>query len=156
MCGRITVEEQRIWVAGGSPSTRTDYETGDGRGEQSCTITIQICIKDIYVRNAGRAKKDFVVAAMRDDEDDTRSIIGRLQRSMTKRAMRERYGGEEGRVQVEGRANVGFSLIHRGRAAVEERTGECSNHNHAGREASEVRASAGRDKSESERQKLSR
>ena len=75
---------------------------------------------------------------------------------MTKQARQERHGGEEGRVQAEGRANVGFSLIHRGRAAVEERAGECSNHNHAGREACEVRASAGRDKSESERQKLSR
>ena len=75
---------------------------------------------------------------------------------MTRRARRERHGGEVGRVQFEGRANVGFSLIHRGRAAVEERAGECSYHNHAGREASEVRASAGRDKSESERQKLYR
>ena len=64
MCGRMTVEKQRIWVAGGSqvdlqgsPSTRPDKETGDGRGEQICTITIQICIRDIYVRNAGRARK---------------------------------------------------------------------------------------------------
>ena len=73
---------------------------------------------------------------------------------MTKRARRERHGGEEERVQVEGRANIRFSLSHRGRAAIEDRAGECSNHNHAGREASEVRA--GRDKSESERQKLSR
>ena len=72
---------------------------------------------------------------------------------MTKQARRERYGGEEGRAQIEWRANVGFSIIHCGRAAVEGRACECSNQNHAGREASEVRGSVSRD--ESERQKLS-
>ena len=77
--GRETANMGRRRVARGSPSTRPDHETGDGGGEQICTITIQICIKDIYVINTGRARKDFVVAAMRDDGDDTRSIMGRPQ-----------------------------------------------------------------------------
>ena len=96
---------------------------------------------------------------MRDDGDYTRSIMGRLQGDLGSNdkageaeAPRGRGGASSGR----GRANVGFSLLQRVRAAVEERAGECSNHNHAGREASEIRSSAGRDKSESERQKLSR
>ena len=57
-----------------------DYkETGEpGRGEKICTIKFQICIKDIYVRNADRARKYFVVAAMRDDGDDKRSIVDPL------------------------------------------------------------------------------
>ena len=76
---RETANMGRRRVARGSPSTRPDYETGDGQGEQICTITIQIYIKDIYVRNSRRARKGFVVAAMRDDGDDTRSIMGRLQ-----------------------------------------------------------------------------
>ena len=132
MCGRITVEKQQfIWVTVGSQSTRPDKETGDARGEQIYTIAIQICIKDIYVKNAGRAKKCFVLAARRDDGDDTRSIVGRLLDDSelnvnAMRARRERHGGEEGWVRVEGRASVWFSLIHRGRAAVEERARECS------------------------------
>ena len=60
-----------------------------------CTITIEICIKDIYVRNTGRARKDFEVAAMRDDGDDTRSIMGRLQDDLG--SPRGRGGASSGR-----------------------------------------------------------
>ena len=94
-------EAANIWIAIGSQSTRPDKETGDGWGEQIYTIAIQICIKDIYVRNAGRAKKYFVLAARRDDGDDTRSIVGRLLdvsglNVNAMRAMRVRHGGGEG------------------------------------------------------------
>ena len=69
----------RKWVAEGSPSTRLYKETGEPeRGEQTCTNKFQVCIKNIYVRNAGRAGKYFVVAARRNDGDNTRSIVGRL------------------------------------------------------------------------------
>ena len=78
--GRETANMGRWRVAGSlgggeSSSTRPDKETSKpGWGEQICKITIQ-CINDIYVRNAGRTRKDFVVAGMRDDGDNTRSIV---------------------------------------------------------------------------------
>ena len=52
-----------------------------------------------------------MVAAMRDDGDDTRSIMGQL---LDDSGLNDK-AGEEGRARVEGRANVGFNLIHRGR-----------------------------------------